>query len=43
MSTQSGKRVAHLKITLSKRAVEALKPTDKPFIAWDDKLPGFGV
>ena len=43
MSTQSGKRVAHIKITLNKRSVEALKPADKPFIAWDDRLTGFGV
>ena len=43
MSTQSGKRVAHLKITLNKRSVEGLKPGEKPFIAWDDKLTGFGV
>ena len=43
MSTQSGKRTANLKLTLSKRAVEALKPADKPFIAWDDKLTGLGV
>ena len=43
MSTQSGKRVAHLKLTLNKRSVEALRPGDKPFIAWDDRLTGFGV
>ena len=43
MSTQSGKRVARLKLTLNKRSVEALRPGDKPFIAWDDRLTGFGV
>ena len=43
MSTQSGKRTANLKLTLNKRAVESLKPADKPFIAWDDKLTGFGL
>ena len=43
MSTQSAKRTANLKLTLSKRAVDALKPADKPWIAWDDKLTGFGV
>ena len=43
MSTLSGKRIAHLKITLNKRSVEALRPGDKPFIAWDDRLTGFGV
>ncbi|MCY4489485.1 MAG: Arm DNA-binding domain-containing protein [Deltaproteobacteria bacterium] len=26
-----------------KRAVDALEPQDKPWIAWDDRLPGFGV
>ena len=43
MSTQSGKRVAQRKITLNKRSVEALEPAAKPFIAWDDRLTGFGV
>ena len=42
MSTQSAKRTARLKITLNKRTVEALAPADKPFIAWDDKVTGFG-
>ena len=41
--TNSGKRTANLKLTLNKRAVEAHKPGEKPFIAWDDKLTGFGV
>ena len=43
MSTQSGKRTAQVKLTLNKRSVDALKPADKPFIAWDDRLTGFGV
>ena len=43
MSTQSAKRTANVKLTLSKRAVDALKPADKPWIAWDNKLTGFGV
>ncbi|MDE0386839.1 MAG: integrase arm-type DNA-binding domain-containing protein [Defluviicoccus sp.] len=43
MSTQTGKRVAQIKLTLNKRSVDALKPADKPFIAWDDRLTGFGV
>ena len=43
MSTKLGKRTANLKLTLNKRTVEGLKPADKPFIAWDDKLTGFGV
>ena len=43
MSTLPGKRTAIRKLTLSKRTVEALKPSEKPFIAWDAKLTGFGV
>ena len=43
MSTPSGKRTAIRKMTLNKRAVEALAPEDKPFIAWDDRLTGFGI
>ncbi len=43
MSTQTGKRTANLKLTLNKRNVEALKPRHKPFIAWDDRLTGFGI
>ena len=43
MSTPIGKKTANLKMTLNKRSVEALKPGDKPFIAWDDRLTGFGV
>ena len=43
MSTQTGKRTAQIKLTLNKKSVDALKPSDKPFIAWDDRLTGFGV
>ena len=43
MSTVVGKRTANIKLTLNKRSVEALKPGEKPFIAWDDKLTGFGI
>ena len=39
----TAKRTAKLKTTLTKRAVEALKPDEKPWIAWDDRLTGFGV
>ena len=42
-TTKPGKRVAKTKITINKRAVDALKPGDKPWIAWDDRLTGFGV
>ena len=38
----SAKRVAKVKLTLTKRTVESLEPADKPWIAWDDKLTGFG-
>ena len=43
MSTPPGKRTAHLGMTLDKRNVDALVPADKLFIAWDDRLTGFGV
>ena len=42
MNQHSAKRVAKVKLTLTKRAVEGLEPADKPWIAWDDKLVGFG-
>lgn len=42
MEPNTAKRVAKVKLTLTKRTVEALEPTDKPWIAWDDKLTGFG-
>jgi len=38
----SAKRVARVKLTLTKRTVEALEPAGKSWIAWDDKLVGFG-
>ncbi len=40
--TPSGKRVAKVKVNLTKRTVEALQPTEKSWIAWDDRLTGFG-
>ncbi len=43
MDTPTAKRTAKLKTTLTKRSVEALKPGLKPWIAWDDRLTGFGV
>ncbi|MDE0030302.1 MAG: integrase family protein [Deltaproteobacteria bacterium] len=39
----SVKLTAKVKLTLTKRTVDALEPEDKPWIAWDDKLTGFGV
>ncbi len=43
METPSAKRTANVKLLLTKRAVEALEAADKPWIAWDEKLTGFGV
>ena len=42
MNQTTAKRIARVKTTLTKRAVETLEPADKPFIAWDDRLTGFG-
>ena len=42
-NTTNGKRTAKVKLTLTKRTVETLRPADKPWIAWDDRLVGFGV
>ena len=39
---ESAKRVARVKLTLTKRTVDALEPEDKSWIAWDDRLVGFG-
>ena len=41
--SKPGKRVAKTKLTITKRAIDVLKPAEKPWIAWDDKLTGFGV
>ena len=43
METNTGKRTAKVRTTLTKRVIEALEPTDTSWIAWDDKLTGFGV
>ncbi len=42
MAIRTAKRTAKVKLTLTKRTVEALEPADKPWIAWDDRLSGFG-
>ena len=40
----TGKRTAKLRTTLTRQVIDALEPAaDKPWIAWDDKLTGFGV
>ena len=43
MMKPSAKRVALNKLALTSDAIEALEPADKPWIAWDDQLTGFGV
>ncbi|MCY4560215.1 MAG: integrase arm-type DNA-binding domain-containing protein, partial [Chloroflexi bacterium] len=43
MVASTGKRVARVKVNISKRAVDALEPADTAWIAWDDRLTGFGV
>lgn len=43
MAKTTAKRTARVKATLTKRTVEGLEPTAKPYIAWDDRLTGFGV
>ena len=42
MKQHTEKRIAKVKLTLTKRTVEAQEPGDKPWIAWDDRLTGFG-
>ena len=42
MQTNTGKRTAKVRTTLTKRVIEALEPTDTSWIARDDKLTGFG-
>ena len=39
----SRKNTARVKLTLTKRSVDNLVPGAGPWIAWDDKLSGFGV
>ena len=44
MSTQTRKHTARIKRTITtKQTVDALQPAEKPYIAWDDRLVGFGV
>ncbi len=43
MNLRTKKRVAKVRLTLTKRSVESLAPSAGPWIAWDDKLTGFGV
>jgi len=43
MKVNTGKRTPKVRTTLTKRTVDALQPAERPWIAWDDKLTGFGV
>ena len=43
MTESPGKRVARVKLPITKRTVDGLKPADREWIAWDDRLTGFGV
>ena len=43
MEMPTGKRTAKVRLTLTKRTVEALEPAARPWIAWDDRVTGFGV
>ena len=43
MDGNPGRRVARLRTALTIPAIEALEPADKAWIAWDDKVTGFGV
>lgn len=43
MQTQSKKRVAKVRLTLTKRNIDTLEPEKTSWIAWDDKLTGFGI
>ena len=43
MTVSSVKRIALNKLSLTRRSIEAMKPRKKPWVAWDDKLTGFGV
>ena len=38
-----GKRTARVKLTITRRSIDSFEPADKPWIAWDDKLTGYGV
>ena len=43
MPTPRHKRIAKVKVTLTKRTIEALMPQARPWIAWDTDVTGFGV
>ncbi|MDE3260744.1 MAG: integrase family protein [Acidobacteriota bacterium] len=43
MPTTRHKRIAKVKVTLTRRTIEALMPQARPWIAWDTDVTGFGV
>ena len=43
MVTTAGKRTARIKRQIDAATVDALEPAGKSYIAWDDRLTGFGV
>ena len=43
MTTRRQKNTARVKVTLTRRTIEALKPQERPWIAWDTQVTGFGV
>ena len=43
MNRKAGRRVAKLRTELTIPTIEALEPAARPWIAWDDKVTGFGV
>ena len=43
MPGTSGKRTAKVKVGLTRRAIEALRPQRQAWIAWDTQVTGFGV
>ena len=43
MVTTAGKRTARIKLQIDAATVDALEPAGKSYIAWDDRLTGFGV
>ena len=43
LPAETGKRTARIRLTICADSAAALKPASKPYIAWDDRLTGFGV
>ena len=43
MPAETGKRTARIRLTIAGGTVDALEPASKSYIAWDDRLTGFGV